>query len=56
MLLVRRISGRRADQIVLIILANLGQVIEDLDRGTIAVLGEDWIYGFGRCPSSAVDG
>ncbi|WP_406067507.1 DUF5615 family PIN-like protein [Micromonospora sp. NBC_01638] len=40
-LLVRRISSRRADQVVSIILANLPPVLDDLQRGAIVVLGED---------------
>jgi predicted nuclease of predicted toxin-antitoxin system len=43
LLLVRRISGRRAEQIVAIILANLGSVTEDLTSGAVVVLGDEWI-------------
>lgn len=42
-LLVRRISERRADEMAAIIMANLEQVADDLDRGAIVVLGEDWV-------------
>ncbi|HET8682490.1 MAG TPA: DUF5615 family PIN-like protein [Micromonosporaceae bacterium] len=42
-LLVRRISDRRAEQIVLIILANLGMIVDDLENGAVVVLGEDWL-------------
>ncbi|MEW2380590.1 DUF5615 family PIN-like protein [Micromonospora sp. NPDC047707] len=51
-LLVRRISGRRAEQIVAIILANLPPVTEDLDRGAVVVLGEDSV----RVPSLPILG
>ncbi len=42
-MLVRRISGRRAAQIVAILLANLDAVAADLERGAIVVVGEDWL-------------
>ena len=42
-LLIRRTSGRRADQVVGLILANLEAVADDLSRGAIVVLGEDWV-------------
>jgi predicted nuclease of predicted toxin-antitoxin system len=41
--LVRRISDRRADQIVAIIQANLHMVTDDLASGAVVVLGQDWI-------------
>ncbi len=42
-LLVRRISGRRAAQIVAILVANLATVADDLADGAIVVVGEDWL-------------
>ncbi|BCJ58385.1 DUF5615 family PIN-like protein [Micromonospora endophytica] len=42
-LLVRRISGRRAAQIVAILVANLAAVADDLASGAIVVVGEDWL-------------
>jgi hypothetical protein len=42
-LLVRRIAGRRADQIVAIVLANVDAVEEELRQGAIVVFGEDWL-------------
>ncbi|GIJ12845.1 hypothetical protein Van01_60590 [Micromonospora andamanensis] len=40
-LLVRRISGRRAAQIIAILVANLAAVADDLAGGAIVVVGED---------------
>jgi predicted nuclease of predicted toxin-antitoxin system len=42
-LLVRRINGRRAEQIVAIILANLDSITEDLANGSVVVIGDDWL-------------
>ena len=43
MLLVRRISGRRAAQIVAILVANLDVIADDLASGAVVVVGEDWL-------------
>jgi predicted nuclease of predicted toxin-antitoxin system len=40
-ILIRRLAGRRAAEQAAIILANLGQVAEDLTAGAIVVLHED---------------
>jgi len=40
-ILIRRLSGRRAAEQAAIILANLDQVAEDLTAGAIVVLHED---------------
>lgn len=40
-ILVRRLVGRRAKDIVDVVLANLGGVTEDLEIGAIVVLGEE---------------
>ncbi len=42
-LLVRRISGRRATQIVAILVANLDAIADDLASGAVVVVGEDWL-------------
>jgi predicted nuclease of predicted toxin-antitoxin system len=42
-LLIRRLTGRRATDQSGIIQANLQQVAEDLAAGAIVVLGDDWI-------------
>lgn len=42
-LLVRRLAGRRAAEQCAIILANLGQVTDDLAAGAVVVLGDDWL-------------
>ena|ERR1039458_7425695 len=42
-LLIRRLSGRRAAEQATIILANLNVVAEDLDSGSVVVLTEEWI-------------
>jgi predicted nuclease of predicted toxin-antitoxin system len=42
-LLVRRISDRRAEQIVTIILANLDVIADDLVSGAVVVIGDDWL-------------
>ncbi|MDG4764605.1 DUF5615 family PIN-like protein [Solwaraspora sp. WMMD406] len=42
-LLVRRISGRRAAQIVAILVANLDAIADDLASGAVVVVGEDWL-------------
>jgi predicted nuclease of predicted toxin-antitoxin system len=42
-LLIRRISERRADQIVAIILANLAPVADDLVSGAVVALGDNWV-------------
>ncbi|WP_326550375.1 DUF5615 family PIN-like protein [Micromonospora sp. NBC_01813] len=42
-LLVRRISGRRAAQIVAILAANLDAIADDLASGAVVVVGEDWL-------------
>jgi len=41
LVLVRRLSGRRATEQAAIILANLDTVIDDLDAGAVVVLAED---------------
>lgn len=43
MLLVRRISNRKATELLAILLANLDKVDEDLTCGAIVVLGEESI-------------
>lgn len=42
-MLIRRLTGRRAAEQATIIQANLPQVTEDLMAGAVVVLGEDWI-------------
>jgi predicted nuclease of predicted toxin-antitoxin system len=42
-ILVRRIIGRRAKDIVDIVLANLDVVSDDIESGAIVVLGEDFV-------------
>ncbi|MDG4773734.1 DUF5615 family PIN-like protein [Solwaraspora sp. WMMD792] len=42
-LLVRRISGRRAAQIVAILAANLDAIADDLASGAVVVVGENWL-------------
>jgi predicted nuclease of predicted toxin-antitoxin system len=42
-LLVRRISDRRAQQLTAVILANLDSIADDLVSGAVVVIGEDWI-------------
>ena len=39
--LVRRVIGRRVDQLASLLLANLPQVDEDLQLGSIVVMGDD---------------
>lgn len=42
-LLIRRLTDRRASEQCAIILANLDQAAEDLSAGAIVVLGDDWL-------------
>jgi predicted nuclease of predicted toxin-antitoxin system len=42
-LLIRRLTGRRAAEQAAIIHANLDQVAGDLDSGAVVVLGEEWV-------------
>jgi predicted nuclease of predicted toxin-antitoxin system len=42
-MLIRRLTGRRAAEQSAIIQANLPQVAEDLAAGAVVVLGDDWI-------------
>ncbi len=42
-LLIRRLTGRRAAQQSAIILANLDQIAEDLTAGAVVVIGDDRI-------------
>jgi predicted nuclease of predicted toxin-antitoxin system len=42
-LLIRRLSGRRAAEQATIILANLDVVAEDLDSGAVVVLTDEWV-------------
>jgi predicted nuclease of predicted toxin-antitoxin system len=42
-ILVRRISDRRAEQMTAIILANLDGIADDLTNGAVVVIGEDWV-------------
>ena len=42
-LLIRRLSGRRATEQAAIILANLDVVSEDLDSGAVVVLTDEWV-------------
>ena len=42
-MLIRRLTGRRAADQSAIIQANLPQVAEDLAAGAVVVLGDDWI-------------
>ena len=41
MVLVRRVIGRRVEQLAGLLLANLPQVDEDLRLGSIVVIGDD---------------
>jgi predicted nuclease of predicted toxin-antitoxin system len=41
MVLVRRIAGRRVDDLAGLLLANLPEVEEDLMAGSVVVIGED---------------
>ena len=41
--LIRRLTGRRAAEQAAIIHANLEQVAEDLKAGAVVVLGEEWV-------------
>jgi predicted nuclease of predicted toxin-antitoxin system len=50
-LLIRRLSGRRAAEQATIILANLDAVAEDLDSGAVVVLTDEWVR-VRACPSS----
>ena len=42
-LLIRRLSGRRATEQATIILANLDVVANDLDGGAVVVLTDEWV-------------
>jgi predicted nuclease of predicted toxin-antitoxin system len=42
-MLIRRLSGRRATEQAAIILANLDVVSEDLDSGAVVVLTDEWV-------------
>ncbi len=42
-MLIRRLSGRRAIEQAAIILANLNVVSEDLDSGAVVVLTDEWV-------------
>ena len=42
-ILVRRLVGRRAKDIVAIVLANLAAVVDDIGAGAIVVFGEDFV-------------
>jgi predicted nuclease of predicted toxin-antitoxin system len=42
-MLIRRLSGRRAIEQAAIILANLDVVSEDLDSGAVVVLTDEWV-------------
>jgi len=42
-LLIRRLSGRRATEHAAIILANLDVVTADLDSGAVVVLTDEWV-------------
>jgi predicted nuclease of predicted toxin-antitoxin system len=42
-LLIRRLTGRRAVEQAAIIHANLDQVTEDLDSGAVVVLSDEWV-------------
>jgi predicted nuclease of predicted toxin-antitoxin system len=41
--LIRRLTGRRATEQAAIILANLDVVSEDLDSGAVVVLTDEWV-------------
>ena len=43
LLLIRRLTGRRATEQAAVILANLESVADDLDAGAVVVLTDDWI-------------
>lgn len=42
-MLIRRLTGRRAIEQAAIILANLDVVSEDLDSGAVVVLTDEWV-------------
>ena len=42
-MLIRRLTGRRATEQAIIILANLDVVAEDLDGGAVVVLTGEWV-------------
>ena len=52
-LLIRRLTGRRAAEQAAIIHANLDQVAEDLNAGAVVVLGDEWsASGLCRCKAA----
>jgi len=41
--LMRRLVGRRADDQASILLANLPTVVDDVEKGAVVVLADEWI-------------